>query len=130
MNTPFPIDHVGVATPSIADAARLYELLTGATCSPIETLPDQGVRIAFVGSVELLEPTRPDTPVGRFLERRGPGLHHLAVRVPDIRAELARLASEGARLIDSEPRAGAGGHLVAFVHPKSAGGVLWELVQG
>jgi methylmalonyl-CoA epimerase len=79
--------------------------------------------------VELLEPTREDSPVAKFLEKRGPGIHHVAVRVADIRAALARLKAEGARLIDESPRVGAGGCLVAFVHPASAGGVLLELVE-
>jgi methylmalonyl-CoA epimerase len=76
-----------------------------------------------------LEPLSNDSPVGRFLEKRGPGIHHIAIRVNDIRAELARLKTNGARLIDEEPRTGAGGCLVAFVHPASTGGVLLELVQ-
>jgi methylmalonyl-CoA epimerase len=79
--------------------------------------------------VELLEPTGPDSPVAKFISKRGPGIHHVAVRVPDIRAALARLKAEGARLVDEEPRNGAGGCLVAFVHPASAGGVLLELVE-
>ena len=124
-----PLHHIGIATPSITEAAPLYERLTGATCSPIESVPDQGVEVAFVGQIELLEPRGEDGPIARFLERRGPGLHHLAYRVPDLPAELDRLRAMGLRLIDEAPRPGAGGHQVAFVHPASAGGVLWELVQ-
>lgn len=124
-----PLDHVAVAVHSIEESAALFELLTGDTRSPPEELPDQGVRVSFVGSVELLEPLGPDTIVGRFLERRGPGLHHVAYRVDDIAAELDRLDVEGIRLVDAEPRVGAGGHLVAFLHPSSTGGVLVELVQ-
>jgi len=124
-----PLDHVGVATPSIRAAARTWERLTGATCSPVEELPDLGVNVAFLGSVELLEPRSPDTPLARFLSRRGPGLHHLAFRVPDLTRALAGLRDEGFELIDAEPREGARGHLVAFVHPRSTGGVLWELVE-
>jgi methylmalonyl-CoA/ethylmalonyl-CoA epimerase len=127
--TPFPIDHVGVATHSITDVQSMYELLTGARCSPQEVLPTQGVTVAFIGEIELLQPLSADSPVGRFLAHRGPGLHHIAFRVDDLRATLSSLEAEGARLIDREPRSGARGHQVAFVHPSSAGGVLWELVQ-
>ena len=124
-----PLDHVAVAVHSVDESAPLYELLTGATRSPPETLEAQGVRVSFVGQVELLEPLGPDTTVGRFLERRGPGLHHVAYRTDDIVAELARLSDAGVRLVDAEPRPGAGGHRVAFLHPSSTGGVLVELVQ-
>ncbi len=125
----FPLDHVGIATPSIADAAGQYELLTGATCSPIESLPEHGARVAFVGQIELLEPLGSDSAIGKFLSRGGQGLHHLAYRVPNIRAQLAVLRDRGFQLIDEEPRPGARGHLVAFLHPGSAGGVVWELVE-
>jgi methylmalonyl-CoA/ethylmalonyl-CoA epimerase len=124
-----PLDHVAVAVHSLEESAVLYELLTGETRSPPETLEAQGVRVTFVGEVELLEPLGPETTVGRFLERRGSGLHHVAYRTDDIVAELARLEAAGIRLIDTEPRAGAGGHKVAFLHPASTGGVLVELVQ-
>ena len=124
-----PVDHVAVAVHSIEEGRALYELLTGERCSPPETLESQGVRVAFVGSVELLEPLGPDTTVGRFLERRGPGLHHVAFRVEDLEAELRRLEDEGVRLVDREPRTGAKGHRVAFLHPSSTDGVLVELVQ-
>ncbi len=125
----FPLDHVGIATGSISDSAGRYELLTGSACSPIETLPIQRVRVAFVGQIELLEPFGADSPITRFLSKRGPGLHHVAYRVPDIRAQLSVLHEQGLELIDIEPRPGARGHLTAFIHPRSAGGVLWELVQ-
>ncbi len=124
-----PLDHVAIAVPSIEDAAPLYERVTGSRCSPVETLPAQGVRVAFVGALELLEPLAPDTTVGRFLERGGPGLHHVAYRVEDLAAELERLRNQGVELIDTEPREGARGHLVAFVHPRSTGKVLVEMVQ-
>jgi len=125
----YPIDHIAIATSSIREASRTYELLTGETCSPIEDLPDQGVRAAFVGQLELIEPLDPEGGVARFLNRRGPGLHHVAVRVPDIAAALAALEEQGFELIDHEARPGAGGHRVAFIHPRSTGGVLWELVE-
>jgi methylmalonyl-CoA epimerase len=125
----YPIDHVAVAVSSLSDAVPMFERLSGASGSPVEALPAQGVNVVFVGSVELLEPRGPDTTVARFLDRRGPGLHHIAYRVPDIREALRRLADEGYRLIDSEPRPGAGGHQVAFLHPASTGGVLIELVE-
>lgn len=124
-----PLDHVGVAVRSIAESSRIFETLTGGTCTAPETLEAQGVRVAFVGSVELLEPLAPDTTVGRFLDRRGPGLHHIAYRTKDIEGDLARLAAAGLQLIDETPRAGAGGHRVAFVHPSSTGGILVELVE-
>ncbi|MEJ2541958.1 MAG: methylmalonyl-CoA epimerase [Gemmatimonadota bacterium] len=123
------IDHVAMAVSSLDEARPLYERLSGAVGSPVEELPSQGVRVTFVGGLELLEPLTPDSPVGRFLTRRGPGLHHIAYRTPDIRSELARLAQAGFELIDREPRPGAGGHLVAFLHPRSTGKVLTELVQ-
>jgi methylmalonyl-CoA/ethylmalonyl-CoA epimerase len=87
------------------------------------------VRAAFVGSVELLEPLSPDSVIGRFLERKGQGLHHIAYRTDDIYTELSKLTAEDFELIDEEPRRGANGHLVAFLHPRSTGGILTELVQ-
>lgn len=124
-----PLHHVGVATESIRESAALFELLAGAPCSPPEEVPQQHVRVAFVGSVELLEPTDPDGPVGRFLQRRGPGLHHIAYAVPDLAARLEELRARQVPLVDETPRIGAGGHRVAFLHPRAAGGVLVELVE-
>lgn len=124
-----PVDHVALAVASLDDALPLYERLSGASGSRPETLPSQGVRVAFVGDLELLEPLDADSPVGRFLARRGPGLHHIAYRTGDLRSELRRLAAQGYELIDTEPRPGARGHQVAFLHPRSTGGVLVELVQ-
>ena len=123
------LDHVALAVHSLEEAARPFELLTGATRSRPETLEAQGVRVMFVGRLELLEPLGPDTTVGRFLAKRGPALHHIAYRTPDVVAELDRLKRAGWRLIDTQPRPGARGHLVAFVHPESTAGVLTELVQ-
>jgi methylmalonyl-CoA/ethylmalonyl-CoA epimerase len=127
------IEHIGIATEKIDDALAFWRDALGLAVVHTEEVAEQGVRVAMlpVGEprVELLEPTHEESPVAKFLRKRGPGIHHVAVRVEDIRAALARLKSQGARLIDDEPRTGAGGCLVAFVHPQSAGGVLLELVE-
>lgn len=128
LQTTLPLDHVAVAVPSIEEHRAHYESLTGAICSAPVTISSQGVRVAFVGMIELLEPTSPETTVGRFLRKRGVGLHHIAYRTPDIERELDRAGARGIRLIDETPRPGAHG-LVAFLHPSSTGGVLIELVQ-
>jgi methylmalonyl-CoA/ethylmalonyl-CoA epimerase len=125
----FPLDHIGIAVASIAEARTIYEPLTGDACSNIEAVPSQGVNVAFLGKVELIEPATPQSTIARFISKRGEGLHHIAYRVEDLQAELRRLAAEGVDLIDSEPRPGARGHQVAFLHPRSTGGVLIELVQ-
>lgn len=129
----YPVDHIAIAVASLADALPAFERLSGASGSPPEEVAEQGVRAVFVGSgagrLELLEPTTPDSPVARFLAKRGPGLHHVAYRVPDVAAALAELAAAGMDLIDRVPRAGAHGRQVAFVHPRSASGVLVELVS-
>ncbi len=124
-----PLDHVGVAVPSIQESAATFEPITGATCSSIEELPGHDVNVAFVGSIELIEPRSSASPVARFLARRGPGIHHVAYRVSNLRATLQDLNTRGFQLIDEEPRPGARGHLIAFIHPKSTGGILIELVQ-
>lgn len=126
---PHPLDHVAVAVASIKEARTFFELLTGEACSEIEALPEQGVDVAFVGRVELLEPRHPDTTVGRFLSRNGPGLHHVAFRVPDVSRALRDFVDRGYKAVDEAPRAGARGHRVAFLHPSSTGGVLVELVE-
>ena len=127
--TRLPLDHVAVAVQSIEENCRLFELLAGESCSNPEVLEAQGVRVAFVGDIELLEPLAADTTVGRFLERRGQALHHVAYRTDDLEGELARLEAAGLRLIDRSARIGANGHLVAFIHPSSTDGILVELVQ-
>lgn len=128
------LDHVGVAVASLDESLPRWEHMVGARGAGREVVESQGVEVVFVGAgagrIELLAPTRPDSPVARFLERRGEGMHHLCYRVPDIRAALAEFERDGYRLIDREPRAGAHGHQVAFLHPKSTGGVLLELVEG
>ena len=130
----FPLDHVAIAVPSISAALPLFERITGAAGSPVERVESQHVDVALVGSgescIELLQPTSADSTVQRFLDRRGAGLHHIAFRVPDLDAELARLSAAGIRLIDERARPGARGHRVAFLHPQSTGGVLIELVEG
>ena len=127
------IEHIGIATPRLDDALKFWRDALGLEVTHTEEVAGQGVRVAMlpVGEprVELLEPTGPASPVAKFLDKRGPGIHHVAVRVADIRASLARLKAEGARLIDESPRVGAGGCLVAFVHPAATGGVLLELVE-
>ncbi len=125
----FPLDHVAVAVASIEEARALFELVTGEACSPLESIESQGVKVAFVGTVELLEPTDPQGSVARFLERRGSALHHVAFRVPDLESALSELAAAGIRVIDEVPRIGARGHRVAFLHPDSTQGTLIELVQ-
>jgi methylmalonyl-CoA/ethylmalonyl-CoA epimerase len=130
---PRTLDHVGIAVHSIDDALPHWESLTGGPSSAREVVESQGAEVVFVGSgagrVELIAPTRPDSPVARFIERRGTGMHHLCYRVPDLRAALAHFAAEGYELIDREPRVGASGHLVAFLHPRGTGGVLIELLE-
>ena len=110
-----------------------YRDALGLAVVETEEVTEQRVRVAMLpigeSRIELLEATSADSPISRFLEKRGPGIHHIAVRVDDIRVALADLKQKGARLIDEEPRKGAGGCLVAFVHPSSTGGVLLELVQ-
>jgi methylmalonyl-CoA/ethylmalonyl-CoA epimerase len=127
------IDHIGVATESIDQAATFYREALGLEVGETETVPDQRVRVAMLpvgeSRIELLEAISADSPISKFLNKRGPGIHHIALRVSDIRAALAQLKDNGARLIDEEPRTGAGGCLVAFVHPSSSGGLLLELVQ-
>ena len=127
------IEHIGIATRALDEALVFWRDALGLQVTHTEVVEEQGVRVAMlpVGEprIELLEPTDSDSPVAKFLEKRGAGIHHIAVRVEDIRASLKRLKESGARLIDETPRTGAGGCLVAFVHPSAAGGVLLELVE-
>lgn len=127
------INHLGIATKGIDEALKFWENALGLQNVHTETVLEQKVRVAMlpIGEtrIELLEPTAEDSPISKFLEKRGGGIHHIAVEVDDIKAALAKLKAEGARLIDEEPRIGAEGCLIAFVHPSSANGVLLELVQ-
>jgi methylmalonyl-CoA/ethylmalonyl-CoA epimerase len=127
------IHHLGVAVENLDDALATYARLFGAEVEHRATVDAQGVRAASLrigdGRVELLEPLREDTPVGRFLAKRGPGMHHVAYEVADVRAALAELAEAGANLIDDVPREGLFGLEVAFIHPDSVHGVLAEVVS-
>ena len=127
------IDHVGLAVEDIESTLVLYRDTLGMALVHRETVESQGVDAALLdvgdGHVELLAPLGPDTPVGKFLAKRGPGLHHVAYRVDDVAETLNALAAAGLRLIDERPRVGIRGSLVAFLHPASTGGVLTEIVQ-
>ena len=127
------IDHIGVAVESIDDALKLYETSYEMTLVHREVVEEQGVEAVLLdlgeNHVELLQPLGPDTPVGKYLAKRGSGIHHVAYQVTDIDAELARLRDAGVQLIDQTPRIGIRGSRVAFCHPKSTGGVLTEIVE-
>ena len=126
------IDHLGIAVRSLDDALKFYRDQLGLDVLLRETVAAEKVNVAMLPlgepRVELLEPTEPDSVIGKFLDRRGEGLHHVAIRVPDLNASVEKLRASGARLLN-EPRQGAGGHLYVFVHPSSTGGVLLELIQ-
>ncbi len=127
------LDHVGIAVGKLDDAVPRWRPAVGGADVPYEEVGGQGVRVAFLSAgpveVELLEPTRPDSPVGRFLAARGEGLHHLAFRVPSVDAALAELVRRGDRVVDRTGRAGARGRRVGFAHPSAFGGVLVEFVE-
>lgn len=127
------IDHIGIAVPSIEEALPFYRDALGMTFAGTEEVASQKVRVAFLkigeSKIELLEPTSSDSPVAKFLEKQGSGIHHLAYSVADIEAAIARLTADGARMIDAAPRDGAHGARIAFIHPKTSGGVLTELCQ-
>lgn len=126
------IGHIGIAVRSIAEARGLYEAL-GLTVEAIEEVPHEGVRVAMLACgeshIELLEPMSDDSPIAKFLEKRGPGIHHLCLASSDVRADDARLREGGYQVLRPEPTRGAGGCWVQFVHPKSTGGVLLELSE-
>lgn len=132
------VDHVGIAVEDLEASIRLYKGLLGLELEGVEEVPREKVRVAFlrlhrdspVGHVELLEPTDPDSNIGRFLAKKGPGLHHVAFAAADMDRALADCRAAGLRLLNEEPLAGAHGKQVVFVHPKSAGGVLVEICAG
>lgn len=127
------LDHIGIAIEGLDEALAVWRDALGLVVEHTEDVAEQGVRVTMLpvgeSQIELLQPLTQNSPVRKFLEKRGPGIHHIAVRVPDIEAALAQLKEKGTRLIDEKPRVGARGCLVAFVHPSSANGVLLELVQ-
>ena len=127
------LDHVGIAVRSIEESAIMYQRMLLAELGPIETLPKMGVKAAFIHlgkqKIELIESLTEVGPVAKFIEKRGEGMHHVAYLVDDILCEMERLGEAGYRLLQEEPSIGVGGKLVCFLHPKSTGGVLTELVQ-
>jgi methylmalonyl-CoA/ethylmalonyl-CoA epimerase len=130
---PTHIEHIGIAVANLENAIAFYEKVLNLECYKIEEVPNQKVRTAFflIGQtkIELLESTDPEGPIGKFIEKRGEGIHHLAFAVTDIREQLRHAEKEGIRLIDAEPRKGAENLDIAFLHPKSASGVLIELCE-
>jgi len=129
----FTIDHLGIAVKSLAAAKGIYEKL-GLSVSPEEIVEQEKVRLVMVpvgeSRLELLEPTSEDSTIAKFIAKRGEGLHHVCMRVPDLAAAVISLKKEGVRLVSEEIKTGAGGHRYVFVHPASAGGVLLELIEG
>jgi methylmalonyl-CoA/ethylmalonyl-CoA epimerase len=127
------IEHLGIAVKSLEEAIPYYEKVLGLKCYNIEEVADQRVRTAFfkVGDtkIELLEPTSPESTIAKFIENRGEGVHHVAFAVKEIESALAEVEEKGVRLIDKTPRAGAEGLTIAFLHPKSTGGVLTEFCE-
>jgi methylmalonyl-CoA/ethylmalonyl-CoA epimerase len=127
------IDHIGIAVKSIADAGKFYTDILGLTIDDIENVADQKVNVAFLpitgSEVELLESTESDGPVAKYIDSRGEGVQHMAFRVANIEEALQELKEKGVRLIDQEPRKGAGGAKIAFIHPKETNGVLIEICE-
>ena len=127
------IDHIGIAVKSLTEAAAIYENALGLKVNAYDQVDEQGVRIAMLNigesRIELLEPTGPESPIEKFMTKRGEGIHHIAITVDDIEKALERLKAAGIRLVDNEPRRGAHNTRIAFVHPSSTHGVLLELVQ-
>lgn len=126
------LDHIGIAVKSIAESLKVYEAM-GLKSVGVEEVAEQKVRVAFLPigetEIELLESTAPDGPVAKYIEKNGEGIQHLALRVDNLEAALAEMKAKGVRLIDEKPRYGAGGAKIAFVHPRSTGGVLLELSE-
>ena len=127
------VDHIGIAVENLADAVAVWEETLGLKVDEYETVEEQRVRVAKLEGgddvIELLEPTDDESPIAKFLAKRGPGIHHICLAVDDIEATLARFKEKGLRLIDETPCIGAGGARIAFVHPKSTSGVLIELSE-
>ena len=130
---PTVVDHIGIAVKNIDAALKFWEAGLGIKCTGVEEVAEQKVKTAFLPvkdtEVELLEPTADDSPVAKFIEKKGEGIHHLAIRVGDLEKALSELKEQGVRLIDERPRKGAGGAMIAFIHPAATGGVLLELSQ-
>jgi len=129
---PLKIDHIGIAVTNLDEAINLYEAL-GLKCEGIEEVAEQKVRVAFLpcgdSEIELLESTDPDGPIAKFIEKKGAGIQHIAIRVDNIESAIAEMKQKGFQMIDEKPRYGAGGASIAFVHPKAMGGILLELSQ-
>lgn len=127
------IEHIGIAVRSLEQAAKKYQEYLGLEVDAFDQVAEQGVRVAMIPigdtSIELLEPTSSESPIGKFLSKRGEGIHHIALRVDNIEKSLEKMKAAGAKLIDESPRQGAHNTLVAFVHPSSTNGVLLELVE-
>ncbi|MGI6128695.1 MAG: methylmalonyl-CoA epimerase [bacterium] len=127
------IDHIGIAVSNLDEATHFYEDVLGIKVVDTEEVEEQKVITAFLpvggSEIELLAPTSPDSPIARFIEKRGEGIQHIALTVDDIEQELERLKAAGVRLIDEQPRRGAGGAKIAFIHPKATGGVLLEICE-
>jgi methylmalonyl-CoA epimerase len=130
---PWPIDHIGIAVTDLDAAIALYATTAGTSVTLREKLQDRGIELAFLNTggtkLELLMPLQENTPLARFIEKRGPGIHHICYRVDNIKTEMARLQSLGAKLIDTSPRPGASGTMIAFIEPASFSGVLTELCE-
>lgn len=129
---PLRIDHIGIAVNSLDEARKFYSAL-GLKSNGVEEVAEQKVRVEFFpcgdSELELLESTTPDGPIAQFIEKKGTGIQHIAIRVPDIKEAIAQMQEQGFRMIDTAPRYGAGGASIAFMHPKASGGVLIELTE-
>lgn len=125
------IEHLGIAVKNIEESSKIYETLLNSKCYKIEEVESEGVKTAFYqigeSKIELLEATKTDSPIAKFIEKKGQGIHHIAFDVEDINAEIKRLESEGFQLINSQPKNGADDKVIAFLHPKSTDGILVEL---
>lgn len=127
------IEHLGIAVANIEESLKMYETLLGTNCYKTESVESEGVKTAFLqvgeSKIELLEASNPSSPIAKFLEKKGPGIHHIAFDVENIQAEIARLTAQGFELIHTTPKDGADNKLIAFLHPKSTGSILIELCQ-